>query len=68
VISSKTYSSRSAAKRAAVAEIRRLLNAPFYQPTEGFDFGLIPQVGWQSFSKTPNRYELRGPALDAARA
>lgn len=64
---SKTYSSRSAAMRAARKACRVALNAPGYQAAEGPDFILHPQGGgaeWR-MSRLPHKFELRGPAADA---
>ncbi len=64
----KTYSTRSAAVRAACEHCRRALNAPGYEAFEGPDFEIHPVASddWRySDYAGPSKYFLRGPAKEA---
>lgn len=66
---SKLYSSRRAAVRAARNACRRTLDAPGYSAYEGPDYIIHPVDDGTLMGGTyegPSRFELRGPALEAA--
>ncbi|TPN04508.1 hypothetical protein [Mesorhizobium sp. B2-1-2] len=66
----KVYRSRRSAVRAARNACRRALDAPTYSAYEGPDYIIHPVDDDTPLGGTyegPSRFELRGPALDAAR-
>lgn len=57
----KTYSTRSAAIRAARNACKAALDSPYFEAYEGPDFEIGPTSGNRFY------FNLRGPALDAER-